>query len=140
MDGVVNLSFEIPFLISVSMYEEADVLTELVRNGKYKDGKKVGPVRLALPFQAAGIVDETAQERQLALDLLCAWHEIGRRSYLVQAMIRNCVTVHASRFVWRSVTCIGMSQSAGVLGSVTNLLCLRTRSGALSIRPISCAA
>src|SRR5438034_4940495 len=39
----------------------------------------------------------------------------------------------------RSVTCIGRSQPADELGSVTNLMCLRTRSGSLSIRNLRCA-
>src|SRR6266699_832671 len=38
-----------------------------------------------------------------------------------------------------SVTCIGGSQSADELGSVTYLVCLKTRSGSLSIRSTCCA-
>ncbi len=93
-----------------------------------------------LPFQAMETVNETAQERQLTLDLLFAGRETGWRSCLVHAMMWDGVTVHASHFARWSVTCIGPSQSAGELGSVTNLVCLRTRSGALTIRPIPCAA
>jgi adenine-specific DNA-methyltransferase len=51
-------------------------VTELVWDGKYKDGKKVGPVRIALPFQTVETVNETAQERQLTLDMLFAGHEM----------------------------------------------------------------
>jgi hypothetical protein len=58
--------------IILTLYKEIDVLTEFIWDGKYKDGKKVGPVRIALPFQT---VDETAQERQLTLDLLFAGRE-----------------------------------------------------------------
>ena len=39
-------------------------MTELVWEGKYKDGKKVAPVRIALPFQTIETVNESAQERQ----------------------------------------------------------------------------
>ncbi len=41
-------------------------MTELMWDGKYKDGKKVGPVRIVLPFQTV----ETAQQRQFTLDML----------------------------------------------------------------------
>jgi hypothetical protein len=36
-------------------------MTELIWDGKYKDGKKQGPVRIALPFQTIETVNETAQ-------------------------------------------------------------------------------
>jgi adenine-specific DNA-methyltransferase len=58
-------------------------VTELVRDGKYKDGKKVGPVRIALPFQTVETVNETAQERQLTLDMLFAGHETEWRNRLI---------------------------------------------------------
>jgi DNA modification methylase len=45
-------------------------MTELVWEGKYnKDGQRVAPVRVALPFQTVETVNESAQERQEALDL-----------------------------------------------------------------------
>src|SRR5713101_2386494 len=62
---------------------EVDVLTELTWDGKYKDGKKVGPVRIALPFQTVETVNETAQERQLTLDLLFAGRETEWRNRLI---------------------------------------------------------
>ncbi len=40
-------------------------MTELVW-----DGKKVGPVRIELPFQTVETVNETAQQRQLTPDRL----------------------------------------------------------------------
>lgn len=43
-------------------------MTELIWDGKYKDGKKVSPVRIALPFQTIETVNESAQERQKSLD------------------------------------------------------------------------
>jgi adenine-specific DNA-methyltransferase len=58
-------------------------LTELIWDGKYKDGKKVGPVRIALPFQTVETVNETAQERQLTLDLLFAGRETEWRNRLI---------------------------------------------------------
>jgi len=43
-------------------------MTELIWEGKYdKDGRKVAPVRVALPFQTVETVNETAQQRQTAL-------------------------------------------------------------------------
>src|SRR5690348_7241596 len=41
--------------------EDTRTMTELMWEGKYKDGKKVGPVRIALPFQTVETVNETAQ-------------------------------------------------------------------------------
>ena len=45
-------------------------MTELIWEGKYKDGKKVTPVRIALPFQTIETVNESAQQRQKTLDFL----------------------------------------------------------------------
>ncbi len=45
-------------------------MTELTWEGKYdKDGKKVAPLRVALPFQTVETVNESAQLRQATLDL-----------------------------------------------------------------------
>ena len=58
-------------------------MTELIWDGKYKDDKKVGPVRIALPFQTVETVNETAQERQLTLDLLFSGRETEWRNRLI---------------------------------------------------------
>lgn len=58
-------------------------MTELTWDGKYKDGKKVGPVRIALPFQTVETVNETAQQRQLTLDMLFAGRETDWRNRLI---------------------------------------------------------
>jgi len=44
-------------------------MTELIWEGKYKDGKKTTPVRIALPFQTIETINESAQQRQTALNL-----------------------------------------------------------------------
>jgi hypothetical protein len=42
--------------------------TELIWDGKYDDaGRRVAPLRVALPFQTVETVNETAQERQKSL-------------------------------------------------------------------------
>jgi adenine-specific DNA-methyltransferase len=58
-------------------------MTELIWDGKYKDGKKVGPVRIALPFQTVETVNETAQERQMTLDMLINGRETDWRNRLI---------------------------------------------------------
>src|SRR5207302_11008463 len=58
-------------------------MTELVWEGKYKDGKKVAPVRIALPFQTIEAVNESAQERQHSLDLFAAGREYEWRNRLI---------------------------------------------------------
>jgi len=47
-------------------------MTELIWDGKYKDEKKVTPVRISLPFQTIETVNESAQQRQKSLDLFAA--------------------------------------------------------------------
>jgi len=45
-------------------------VTELIWEGKYdNEGRKVAPLKVALPFQTVETVNESAQERQVALDL-----------------------------------------------------------------------
>ncbi len=45
-------------------------MTELCWEGKYDaNGRKVGPARLALPFQDVETVNESAQQRQMVLDM-----------------------------------------------------------------------
>jgi hypothetical protein len=39
-------------------------MTELIWDGKYVDGKKQSPVRVALPFQTIETVNESAADRQ----------------------------------------------------------------------------
>jgi len=43
------------------------VRTELIWDGKYVDGKRVAPLRVALPFQTVETVNESAQERTKSL-------------------------------------------------------------------------
>src|SRR6266487_607836 len=60
-----------------------NALTELIWDGRYKDGKKVGPVRIELPFQTVETVNETAKERQLTLDRLFSGQEDDWRNRLI---------------------------------------------------------
>ncbi len=45
-------------------------MTELIWEGKYKDDRKVTPVRIALPFQTIETVNESVQQRQQTLNFL----------------------------------------------------------------------
>ena len=48
-------------------------MVELTWEGKHDaDGKRTAPLRLQLPFQTVEMVNESAQERQMALDLFSA--------------------------------------------------------------------
>jgi DNA modification methylase len=58
-------------------------MTELIWDGKYKDGKKQGPVRIALPFQTIETVNESAQERQRSLELFSAGRQPEWRNRLI---------------------------------------------------------
>ncbi len=39
-------------------------MAELTWDGKYKDGKRVAPLKVKLPFQTVETMNETAQQRQ----------------------------------------------------------------------------
>lgn len=47
-------------------------MTELIWEGKYKDSKKVTPIRIALPFQTIETINESAQQRQKSLDFFAS--------------------------------------------------------------------
>lgn len=50
-------------------------MTELIWEGKYdSNNKRVAPLRLKLPFQTVETVNESAQQRQMSLDLFSAGH------------------------------------------------------------------
>jgi adenine-specific DNA-methyltransferase len=59
-------------------------MTELVWDGKYdKDGRRVAPLRIALPFQTVETVNESAQERQRSLDLFSTGRDPDWRNRLI---------------------------------------------------------
>lgn len=58
-------------------------MTELSWEGKYKDGKKVAPVRIALPFQTIETINESAQDRQRTLDIFASGRENEWRNRLI---------------------------------------------------------
>jgi adenine-specific DNA-methyltransferase len=59
-------------------------VTELVWKGKYdKNGKRVVPLRVALPFQTVETVNESVQERQRSLDLFGAGRDSEWRNRLI---------------------------------------------------------
>jgi len=58
-------------------------MTELIWDGKYKDDKKQGPVRIALPFQTIETVNESAQDRQRTLELFAAGRQTEWRNRLI---------------------------------------------------------
>lgn len=58
-------------------------MTELIWEEKYKDDKKVAPVRIALPFQTIETINESVQERQKILNLFSAGHDPEWRNRLI---------------------------------------------------------
>src|SRR5437870_1605285 len=58
-------------------------MTELIWEGKYKDGKRVPPVRIALPFQTVETVNESAQDRQKSLDMFSEGRDAEWRNRLI---------------------------------------------------------
>ena len=58
-------------------------MTEVIWDGKYKDGTKQGPVRIALPFQTIETVNESAQDRRRNLELFASGRDAGWRNRLI---------------------------------------------------------
>jgi DNA modification methylase len=58
-------------------------MTELVWEGKYVDGKRQSPVRVALPFQTIETVNESAADRQRTLEMFSAGRETQWRNRLI---------------------------------------------------------
>ncbi|MGO9641149.1 MAG: site-specific DNA-methyltransferase [Candidatus Acidiferrales bacterium] len=58
-------------------------MTELTWDGKYKDDKKQGPVRIALPFQNIETVNESAQDRRRNLELFSSGRDTEWRNRLI---------------------------------------------------------
>ncbi|HKV92006.1 MAG TPA: site-specific DNA-methyltransferase [Candidatus Angelobacter sp.] len=58
-------------------------MTELIWDGKYVDGKKQLPVRVALPFQTIETVNESAADRQRTMELFASGRETEWRNRLI---------------------------------------------------------
>jgi len=58
-------------------------MTELIWNGKYVDGKRQRPVRVALPFQTVETVNESSTDRQRSLELFTTGRETVWRNRLI---------------------------------------------------------
>lgn len=58
-------------------------MTELIWDGKYVDGKKQSPVRVALPFQTIETVNESSADRQRSLELFSSGLETEWRNRLI---------------------------------------------------------
>jgi hypothetical protein len=58
-------------------------MTEITWQGKYKDGKKTAPLRIALPFQTIETVNESAQERKQNFDLFAQGKPTEWRNRLI---------------------------------------------------------
>jgi hypothetical protein len=58
-------------------------MAELTWEGKYRDGKRMAPVRLALPFQTVETVNESAQDRKRTLDLFTSGKPTEWRNRLI---------------------------------------------------------
>ncbi len=58
-------------------------MTELTWDGKYRAGKRVAPVRIALPFQTVETVNESARDRARTLDLFASGKPTAWRNRLI---------------------------------------------------------
>ena len=58
-------------------------MTEVVWEGKYRDGKRVAPVRIALPFQTIETVNESTRDRARTLDLFASGQPTEWRNRLI---------------------------------------------------------
>jgi hypothetical protein len=69
-------------------------MPELIWDGKYKDGKKAGPVRIALPFQTVETVNESSQDRQRSLELFSTDAAMNLRCYYPDFVAVDTAGVH----------------------------------------------
>lgn len=58
-------------------------MTELIWEGKYSNGKKNSPIRIALPFQTIETVNESAEDRKRNLELFTSKRETEWRNRLI---------------------------------------------------------
>src|SRR3972149_9182876 len=59
-------------------------MVELTWDGKYaSNGKRTSPLRLKLPFQTVETINESAQQRQMSLDMFSAGRQSDWRNRLV---------------------------------------------------------
>ncbi|HEY4014801.1 MAG TPA: hypothetical protein VGM06_15770 [Polyangiaceae bacterium] len=58
-------------------------MTELSWDGKYRDAKRVAPVRIALPFQSIETVNESTRDRARTLDLFASGKPTEWRNRLI---------------------------------------------------------
>lgn len=58
-------------------------MTEIIWDGKYTNGKKTAPIRIALPFQTIETVNESVQERQRTLDFFSEGRPSDWRNRLI---------------------------------------------------------
>jgi adenine specific DNA methylase Mod len=58
-------------------------MTELIWDGKYKDGRKTAPLRVALPFQTVETVNESTADRQRTRSLFAEGKETDWRNRLI---------------------------------------------------------
>ncbi len=58
-------------------------MTELIWDGKYIDGKRQSPVRVALPFQTIETVNESTADRQKTLELFSSGRPTEWRNRLI---------------------------------------------------------
>ena len=58
-------------------------MTELIWDGKYVDGKRQSPTRVALPFQTIETVNESAADRRQNLELFTTGRETAGRNRLI---------------------------------------------------------
>jgi adenine-specific DNA-methyltransferase len=67
----------------ISHFSARQGMTELIWDGKYVDGKKQSPVRVALPFQTIETVNESVADRQRTMEMFASGRETEWRNRLI---------------------------------------------------------
>src|ERR1035437_2156133 len=62
---------------------EQEPMTELIWDGKYVNGKRQTPVRVALPFQTIETVNESAADRYRTLEMFATGEQTEWRNRLI---------------------------------------------------------
>ncbi len=68
---------------TTTLRKDTPAMTELIWDGKYRDGKKVPPRRIILPFQTIETVNESTADRHRTLDMFAAGKPAEWRNRLI---------------------------------------------------------
>lgn len=101
-------------------------MTELVWEGRYVDGKRQSPVRVALPFQTIETVNESTADRQKTLELFSSGRPTEWRNRLIWGDKKYVLPSLLPEFAGKSISSVSTRRSIQVQISRSLPPCLST--------------